>query len=160
MKRSISFEKDNEIAKKELLRLIRTAGIFIGSRAWKVERNDSDYDYLIQYDILKEIFRDIEKKYPEIWTLKQLFEQSWGDSCDPDRSREFYSIIILINNRKYNIISPMDDINYKAWRDAADILDDFSGLELIKEKSNRVKLFECLKKIYRDIHSRKTIKRR
>jgi len=145
MPKSLNFEKDKQSAKRELLRKIKIAGIFIGSRAWKVEREDSDYDYLIKRDLLQNIFNFIEDKYREQWAAKELFEQSWGDSCDQERLREFYSIIIIINERRYNIISPMDSINYNAWKQSALIFNHLIGYELIKQKNNRVQLFECLK---------------
>jgi hypothetical protein len=140
----------NEKAKSELLRKIRRESLFIGSRAWNVETDDSDYDYLIQYEKLQDIFHIIEEKYYDIWKYKKMFEQSWGDSCDQERSREFYSIIIMIGDKKYNIISPMDTINYRAWKMAAGQFEKFIGDSIIEEKENRVKLFECFKDIYRN----------
>lgn len=155
MNKSINFEKHKQLAKRELLRSIKIAGMFIGSRAWGVERPDSDYDYLIRHDILQNIFKNIEERYVEQWMRKELFEESFGDSCDQEKLREFYSIVITINDRKYNIISPMDDINYKAWKQSALVFNSFVGYDLIKVKADRVELFECLKKIYREIFSRK-----
>ena len=144
-------EKENEKAKRFLLKSIKDVAIFIGSRAWGVEREDSDYDYLISYDKLKKIFETLERTWPAYWECKQIFEQSWGDSCDQERQQEFYSIIITINQRRYNIIAPMDMINYRAWKSAAMHFESFIGYEVIKEKRHRVELFECLKKIHRDI---------
>ena len=143
-------EIENQTAKYELLKIIKENSLFIGSRAWGVAKTKSDYDYLIRYEKLQDIFKIIEEKYPHLWTYKRMFKQSWGDSCDQDRLREFYSIIIDVNAKIYNIISPMDLINYKAWRKSAHQLKKFIGDDIINDKSNRVRLFECFKDIYRD----------
>jgi len=143
---------ENEMAQKELIAQVRKKGRFIGSRAWKVATPKSDYDYLIKYETLQDIFHKIEEKYPVLWSYKQIFEQSWGDSCDEERSREFYSIVLTLNGRKYNILAPIDVVNYRAWMGASNELDQLVGEDVIVKKQHRVDLFELFKRIYRDIY--------
>jgi len=150
-----NFIEENNKVKRYLLKKIKESSLFIGSRAWGVETEKSDYDYLIQKDNLNDIFDHIQDKYSKIWQQKKLFIQSHGDSCDREQLHEFYSIIININDKKYNIISPTDLINYRAWRSSAIQMSKFIGDDIIKEKQNRVDIFECFKKIYRNKYTKR-----
>jgi len=146
---NMDFYNKNENAKKHLLKLIQKNSLFIGSRAWQVSTENSDYDYLIRYQRLKEIFNFIEKKYLALWECKLMFTQSHGDSCDVDKLDEFYSIIITIDEEKYNVISPMDGVNFQAWVQSARQMIKFIGSPVIQEKRDRVSLFEWFKDHFR-----------
>lgn len=143
------FYLKNEEAKKHLLKLIKKNSLFIGSRAWQVSTEKSDYDYLIRYARLKEIFDFIEDKYRSLWECKLMFTQSHGDSCDVDKLREFYSIIIIIDGETHNVISPIDKINFQAWMQSAKQMLKFVGSSVIQEKHDRVSLFEWFKEHFR-----------
>lgn len=154
MKRPESMRKPTESEIKEgrldLLKRIQNNSMFIGSRAWGVETEDSDWDYLIRQEKLNEILLDIEKDQPHCFLWGQLYTQSHGDSCDRDRLHEFYSIIIKIEDQVYNIISPINKLNYRAWRSAAILFENLVGSDIIKLKYNRVEIFEMFKKLYRN----------
>lgn len=140
--------------RKDLLERIKKVSLFIGSRAWQVETEESDWDYLIQQTKLNKILLDVEEDHPHCFLWKELYEQSHGDSCDRDRLHEFFSIIIKVDEQVYNIISPINKLNYRAWRSAASLFDNLVGSDIIKNKYNRVEIFELFKKLYRNKYSK------
>jgi len=117
---------------KDVEDMITELGVPTGSRAWGVQSYDSDYDYM--FDV---------NTYPMV--LDAINSHIKRDCIS--KSDYFVGMYVTINDKRYNlfILAPNE---YMTWCLATDAMQRICGnddiKEIIKDKKNRVNMFENL----------------
>jgi len=138
--------------KEKILSIIEKIGILTGSRSWGVYHDDSDWDYIVLFeDFRKEMdkknilfhFDNPYKTYNEPIFIKTDIEVY---DCKDNLFRSY-----KINGEYlFNIIMVWTKEEFKAWETATKWM-NFLPVFMIKNKECRVKIFEALKELARNI---------
>jgi hypothetical protein len=122
---------------RDIVRKVRKLGIATGSRAFGVNQKDSDYDYVISYEIWKEEFDDL---------IGSGIHYNQGYS-DDDLFQNFF---IENGAVEYDLIVPYEKNEFEAWKWATKVTKELPE-HLLWNKWERVAIFEGLKEGFRNI---------
>ena len=119
---------------KRLLEIVHANGMLVGSRRWKINSQESDFDYVIPASFINDLV-DLDK----------LTEYNEGNNLP---SSCFY---VQINNISINIIVTFNEQEFNAWHASAVQFDELMKspifAKVANNKSARVAVFETLREI-------------
>jgi hypothetical protein len=142
----------NKNLTNEIMLIIEEIGYLTGSKKFGLANEDSDWDYVV-------LFHEFKRKMNQ-QRINFLFNNpSQGEnipSCiitDMDIYNEkglFRSYRISDDSYEFNLIMVWSQKELEVWQESTKIL-QLLPLYLIKDKKNRVSLFEAIKKTVRNI---------
>jgi len=144
--------------KNEIMCIIEEIGFLTGSKKFGVSNDDSDWDYVILFDDFKKaldkkkitlLFNDpnIEDNVPKcLHTDKKMYNRN--------KSSFFRSYRINDDEYEFNIIMVWDKIELEIWKQTTQMIETLP-LNMVKERRNRIILFEAIKEVKRNLIKQK-----
>jgi hypothetical protein len=139
---------NREISK--LIQEIIDVSYFTGSRAWGVEKEDSDYDYIVSYEDYKELIEPNILRFSPKNELEVADYEIVDDLevDDYESGEEGLCLFITHENKKYNFIVRVGNHDKQAWIKTTKFV-NLIPKDLIRDREKRIQIFEAILTGYR-----------
>jgi len=138
------------LEKEKIMDLIEEIGFLTGSRRFGLSHSNSDFDFVI-------LFKDFQKHMDRLRIpfcfcdpkKEKNIPQCIVTNNDYNKDKYFRSYNVSDKEYNYNIIMVWQESEFRIWKEVTNLIEK-TPLYLIKEKKDRVLLFETLKTILRN----------